>query len=283
MKESIISKLFKSFKRLDDDFLEELEETLILSDMGVATTDKMMQELRTRAKKDKIQDTEQVKTVLKEIIAQLTSLPAPKMDFPAVLLIAGVNGVGKTTAIGKMAHVFAKSGKKVLLAAADTFRAAAGDQLKIWGDRANVPVIKYSQDGADPAAVVYDAVDSAKAKGIDLLICDTAGRLHNKKNLMSELEKIGRVIEREYPAANRYNYIVIDATTGQNALVQAKMFGEILDINGLILTKLDGTAKGGIAVSIIDQLKIPIAYIGVGEGIDDLKPFDPKEFADNIL
>lgn len=279
----MIFNIFNRRKKIDEEFFEELEETLILADTGFNTTNEIMDELRSIAKKEKIDDSDELKKALKNILIDLVSIENESPVFPMVMLITGVNGVGKTTAIGKIANIFNKQGKTVLLAAADTFRAAAGEQLEIWANRANVSIIKYSKDGADPSAVIYDAMDSAKAKKTDVVICDTAGRLHNKKNLMSELEKINRVIDKSYPAAKKQTYIVLDATTGQNALMQAKTFSEILDLNGIILTKLDGTAKGGIVISIINELKIPICYIGVGEGIDDLKQFNASEFVDNLF
>lgn len=272
-------------KKIDDELYEELEEIMIMSDMGVGTTDKIITMLKSRVKEDRIIDGEGVKTALKDIISQImgseknTILP---QKTPAVYLIVGVNGVGKTTSIGKMAHYLKGNGYKVMLAAGDTFRAAAIDQLEVWGKRCGVDVIKQKED-ADPASVIFDAIQSAKARNIDVLICDTAGRLHNKKHLMEELRKINRIIEKEYSTAYKQTFLVLDATTGQNALLQAKQFIEVADVNGLILTKLDGTAKGGIVVAINDELNIPVKMIGVGEAIEDLQEFDPKSFAEAIF
>lgn len=280
---SKVNSVLSAFRKIDEDFFEELEETLILSDMGVTVSSKIIEELKTQVKEQKISDPQEIKAVLKNIISEIIDCGEITYRYPAVILVVGVNGVGKTTAIGKLALHFKNEGQSVILAAADTFRAAAADQLSIWADRAGVPIIKYAQEGADPAAVVYDAVDSCKHRNTDVLLCDTAGRLHNKKNLMSELQKIKKVIERDYPQAQKEVLLVIDATTGQNALSQAKIFAEIVDITGIILTKLDGTAKGGIVCAIIDELKIPVRYIGVGEGINDLQPFDSKAFAQNLI
>ncbi len=273
-----INNVFAAFTKVDEDLLEELEETLILCDMGYNTTEKVIDQLRRTIKLNKITDPAEVRSELNKIIEELVTYEVTEEIFPKVILVVGVNGVGKTTSIGKIANLYKQSGKKVLLAAADTFRAAAAEQLTIWADRCGVPIIKYGE-GADPAAVVYDAMDSAKAKGYDVVICDTAGRLHNKKNLMSELEKINRVIGREYPEADKETLIVLDGTTGQNAIVQAKEFSGVTDITGIILTKLDGTAKGGVVCAIKEELGIPVKYIGVGEGIDDLQRFNAKEFA----
>lgn len=270
-----------SFTKIDEDLFEELEEALIMADMGVQTTMDIVENLRQRVKRERATDPSLIKgmlideitAILQEDVEEEETLPSP-----TVMLVIGVNGVGKTTTIGKLAHNFKAEGKTVLLAAADTFRAAAIDQLEIWGQRTGIPVIKH-EENADPAAVVFDAVHAAKNKKTDLLICDTAGRLHNKKNLMEELRKISRVIEKEYPAAHRETYLVLDATTGQNALQQAKVFMEVAEITGIILTKLDGTAKGGIVVAIKSELKIPVRYIGVGEGIEDLQKFNAADFA----
>ena len=244
-----LNNLFSAFVRVDEDLLEELEETLILCDMGVATTEEIIEQLRAKIKEENIKEPVQIKEALVHIIEEMLSFALPEERFPKVMLIVGVNGVGKTTSIGKIAHTYKKSGKAVLLAAADTFRAAAADQLTVWADRADVPIVKYGE-GHDPAAVVYDALDSAKHKGIDVVICDTAGRLHNKKNLMNELAKISRVIDKEYPQASRETLLVLDATTGQNAIAQAKEFKNVTGIDGIILTKLDGTAKGGVVCAI---------------------------------
>lgn len=270
-----------SFTKIDEDLFEELEEALIMADMGVQTTMDIVENLRQRVKKERATDPavikdmliDEITAILQDGVEEEENLPSP-----AVMLVIGVNGVGKTTTIGKLSHNFKNEGKSVLLAAADTFRAAAIDQLEVWGQRAGIEVIKH-EENADPAAVVFDAVHAARNRKTDLLICDTAGRLHNKKNLMEELRKISRVIEREYPAAHKETYLVLDATTGQNALQQAKVFMEVADITGIILTKLDGTAKGGIVVAIKSELKIPVRYIGVGEGIEDLQKFHAEDFA----
>ena len=260
-----------SFTKIDEDLFEELEEALIMADMGVQTTMDIVENLRPAVIKDMLID--EITAILQDGVEEEENLPSP-----TVMLVIGVNGVGKTTTIGKLSHNFKNEGKSVLLAAADTFRAAAIDQLEVWGQRAGIEVIKH-EENADPAAVVFDAVHAARNRKTDLLICDTAGRLHNKKNLMEELRKISRVIEREYPAAHKETYLVLDATTGQNALQQAKVFMEVADITGIILTKLDGTAKGGIVVAIKSELKIPVRYIGVGEGIEDLQKFHAEDFA----
>lgn len=270
-----------AFTKIDEDLFEELEEALIMADMGVQTTMDIVENLRKRVKREHATDPAVIKDMLIDEITAILQEGAQEeenLPSPSVLLVIGVNGVGKTTTIGKLAHNFKEDGKSVLLAAADTFRAAAIDQLEIWGERSAIPVIKHAEN-SDPAAVVYDAVHEARKQNTDLLICDTAGRLHNKKNLMEELKKIARVIEREYPAAHREVYLVLDATTGQNALQQAKLFKEVTDITGIVLTKLDGTAKGGIVVAIKSELQIPVRYIGVGEGIHDLQKFDAAEFA----
>ena len=270
-----------SFTKIDEDLFEELEEALIMADMGVQTTMDIVENLRQRVKRERTTDPAQIKGML---IDEITAIlqdgveEAEHLPSPTVMLVIGVNGVGKTTTIGKLAHNFKQEGKTVLLAAADTFRAAAIDQLEVWGERAGLEVIKH-EENADPAAVVYDAVHAARNRKTDLLICDTAGRLHNKKNLMEELRKISKVIEREYPTAHKETYLVLDATTGQNALQQAKVFMEVADITGIILTKLDGTAKGGIVVAIKSELKIPVRYIGVGESMEDLQKFDAADFA----
>lgn len=277
-----INNVFSVFTKVDEELLEELEETLILCDMGYGTTEKIIDRLRKTIKLNKITDTNEVRSELCKIIEELVTYDLEEEFFPKVILVVGVNGVGKTTSIGKIANLYTKMGKKVMLAAADTFRAAASEQLTIWAQRCNIPIIKYGE-GADPAAVVYDAMDSAKAKGYDVVICDTAGRLHNKKNLMNELEKIKRVIEREYPQADKETLMVLDATTGQNAIIQAKEFSNVTKVTGIILTKLDGTAKGGVVCAIKEELGIPVKYIGVGEGIDDLQQFNAKEFATALI
>lgn len=276
-----VDSVLGSFTKIDEDLFEELEEALIMADLGVQTACDIVESLRKRVKKEHTTDPAAIKDLLAEEITAILEADvetAESLPSPTVLLVIGVNGVGKTTTIGKLAHQFQAEGKSVLLAAADTFRAAAIDQLEIWGERSGIPVIKHAEN-SDPAAVVYDAVHEARARGCDVLICDTAGRLHNKKNLMEELRKISRVIEREYPAAHKETYLVLDATTGQNALQQAKLFQEVAEITGIVLTKLDGTAKGGIVVAIKSELKIPVRYIGVGEGIGDLQQFHAAEFA----
>lgn len=280
-----INNVFKSLKKVDEDFLDELEEILIMSDIGMDTSIKIIGNLRNRIKKEKLQDEEDVKKALREEmkkILDVTDISLHLNTKPSVILVVGVNGVGKTTSIGKIANRLSKDGKNVVVAAADTFRAAAIDQLEVWSDRAGVDIVKQSE-GSDPAAVVFDAVQAAKARNVDLLICDTAGRLHNKKNLMNELSKINRIIDREYGEAKKQTLLVLDGTTGQNAVIQAKQFMEACPIDGIILTKLDGTAKGGVVISIKQSLNIPVKYIGVGEGIDDLQKFDAKSFAEALF
>lgn len=271
---------------IDDDMYEELEEALIMSDIGMDTTVEIIDRLKAKIRKEKINDVEMVKPALKEVIAEMMlegdSEEEEEDKEKKVMLIIGVNGVGKTTSIGKIAARNKNNGKKVLLAAADTFRAAAIDQLDIWSQRANVDIVKH-QEGSDPAAVVFDAVQAAKARDVDLLICDTAGRLHNKKNLMDELAKINRIIDRELGDRKKETLLVLDGTTGQNAVIQAKQFMEACPIDGIILTKLDGTAKGGVVISIKNTLNIPVKYIGVGEGVGDLQKFNAKEFAEALL
>lgn len=271
---------------IDDDMYEELEEALIMSDIGMDTTVEIIDRLKAKIRKEKINDVEMVKPALKEVIAEMMlegdSEEEEEDNEKKVMLIIGVNGVGKTTSIGKIAARNKNNGKKVLLAAADTFRAAAIDQLDIWSQRANVDIVKH-QEGSDPAAVVFDAVQAAKARYVDLLICDTAGRLHNKKNLMDELAKINRIIDRELGDRKKETLLVLDGTTGQNAVIQAKQFMEACPIDGIILTKLDGTAKGGVVISIKNTLNIPVKYIGVGEGVEDLQKFNAKEFAEALL
>lgn len=281
-----IDSLMKSYTKIDEEFLEELEEILIVSDVGMDTTMKIIERLREEIKKRGLTDTKEIKLVLQEILEELlTTTRDNSLNIsppPAIVIVIGVNGVGKTTSIGKLAYNIKSSGKKVLLAAGDTFRAAAIDQLKIWGDRVGVNVI-HQQEGSDPAAIIYDAIQSAKARKTDILICDTAGRLHNKKNLMNELAKVFKIIEREYPEAKKEVLLVLDATTGQNAIQQAKTFKEVTDISGIVLTKLDGTAKGGVVLGITSELDIPVKFIGVGEGIGDLQTFNPKVFAKALL
>ena len=268
---------------LNDDFYDELEEILLTGDVGAETTERILDELRDAIDEDLIRDRADAKDKLKEIMVDiLEENEKPEYEYPLILLVAGVNGVGKTTAMGKLAKKFKKEGHDVLLVAADTFRAAASNQLSVWADRAGVRIIKY-EEGADAAAVVYDAIHSAKAKKADVLIIDTAGRLHNKKNLMEELKKISRVVQREFPEADYRKYITIDATTGQNAIPQVKFFDEAIGLDGIVLTKLDGTAKGGIVLAICGELGIPVDYIGLGESIDDLEDFNAEEFIKNMV
>ncbi len=277
-----VNELVASSAVINDDFYEELTDILVLADVGVRAAEDIVQALRERVQNNKIKDTTAAREAFKEIIYEKMNVPRPKLTWPMVMLVVGVNGAGKTTTVGKLAMRFQEIGRSVILAAADTFRAAADEQLAIWAKRANVPMISQSQ-GSDPAAVVYDAIHAAKARKTDLLIVDTAGRLHTKKNLMDELNKIKRVINREYPEAAMRSMLIIDATTGQNGLAQAKVFQEAAEINGIILTKLDGTAKGGIAVAIQSELGLPVWYVGVGEGIDDLQAFDARQFVDALF
>ena len=283
-KENISKKFYETFKGklLDDEFYDNLEELLLTADVGALATEELIEELKDVAFKKKLTTPEEAKQVFFRLIKSKIDFEIAPYEYPLCILVAGVNGVGKTTAIGKLAHYFTKQGKSVLMAAGDTFRAAAGEQLQEWGDRSKVRVIKH-EEGADAAAVVYDAIMRAKAKNIDVLLIDTAGRLHNKKNLMEELRKINRILEKEYPDAFRETLVVLDATTGQNALSQAKEFSEVAEITGIILTKMDGTAKGGIAVAIQSELGIPVKYIGVGESIDDLQKFDSEEFVNALF
>ena len=277
--------IFNGFSKLDDDFYDELEESLVMADMGAETTMEAVEELKQRCKHNKIKDTDGAKACMKEILAEILTVGDPRVDMsrtPAVVLFIGVNGVGKTTSIGKLAARWKGEGKRVLLCAGDTFRAAAADQLTIWSERAGVDIIKQ-HEGADPAAVVYDAMSAAKARKTDVVLVDTAGRLHNKQNLMNELNKISRVIDRECPDASRETLLVLDATTGQNGLIQAKQFGESAGITGIVLTKLDGTAKGGIVIAIAKELGVPVKYVGVGEQVGDLQPFDAKAFVEALL
>lgn len=276
-----VNNVFSVFVKVDDELFENLEEALIMADIGVETTEYIIETLRENVKQKRITDGNLVKEELKNIISDILSEQNTSVDIsnkPAVILIIGVNGVGKTTSIGKIASHYKAQGKKVMLAAADTFRAAAIDQLDIWAERSDCDIIKH-QENSDPAAVIFDACSAAKARGTDVLICDTAGRLHNKKNLMAELAKINRVIERELPESSRETLLVLDATTGQNAVSQAKLFGETADITGIILTKLDGTAKGGIVISIAKEQNLPVKFIGIGEGVDDLQEFSAVDFA----
>ncbi len=269
----------------DEDFYDDLEEIMVMGDLGVDTSESVIEELKERVKTDYIRKTEDLKNALIDIIRQHMETPEDAYDFektPSVVLLIGVNGVGKTTSAGKLAGKYKNEGKKVILAAADTFRAGATEQLKEWANRTEVDIIA-SGDKADPASVVYDAVNAAKARHADILICDTAGRLHNKKNLMDELSKINRIIEREYPGVKRENLVVLDATTGQNALNQAREFAEVCDLTGIILTKLDGTAKGGIVVAIESELKVPVKFVGIGEKVSDLRRFDADSFVRALL
>ncbi len=277
-----VDELIEATEVIDDDFYEDLVDILIMSDMGVSTSDKVIEEMKRRVAEKRITDARKAREILKDILKDLMNQPRKPLKWPMVMLVVGVNGVGKTTTIGKLALRFKDARHSVVLAAADTFRAAAADQLEIWSERAQVPIVRHAE-GADPAAVVFDGIKKAKASEADLLIVDTAGRLHNKKNLMEELRKISRVITREYEEAEVRTFLVIDATTGQNGLQQAKEFSEVTDVSGIVLTKLDGTAKGGIAVAIMDQLKLPVVYIGVGEGIEDLQAFDANAFVDAIF
>ena len=270
---------------VNEELMDELEEVLITSDIGMETTMRIMEELRARIKKEYISRPEEVTKALQKIMTEAVDKQEAQLlceETPLVILMIGINGGGKTTTIGKLAHRLKKEGKTVMLAAADTFRAAAAEQLVVWGERNGVNVIRH-QEGADPSAVIYDAVQSAKAKHIDVLICDTAGRLQNKKNLMNELEKMNKIITREFPEAHRETLLVLDATTGKNAVSQAQEFGQVADITGIVITKLDGTAKGGIAVTIADEFNMPIKFIGVGEGIEDLEAFDPEQFIGGIF
>ncbi len=281
-----LGSVFSGFSKLDDDFLEELEDTLISADVGVKATLEILDKLKERAKEEKAKSSEEILSLLKRILIEKMRIngfeDVMQNNGSRVLLIAGINGVGKTTSIGKLAHMHINNGDKVMLAAADTFRAAASEQLEVWAKRANVPVISQ-KEGSDPAAVVFDACASFKSKKLDVLICDTAGRLHNKKNLMEELKKIERIINRECEDAQKACYIVIDATTGQNGIEQARVFKECVNVTGIVLTKLDGTAKGGIVIAIGSELGIPVRYIGVGEGMEDLQPFDAETFVDAIF
>ena len=270
---------------IDESLFDDLEEVLITGDIGLETTMKIIDSLKAEVKAEFITNPNKVKSKLKRLMVEAVDKQERHKiseSYPVVILVIGINGGGKTTTIGKIANMYKKQGKKVMLAAADTFRAAASEQLQIWADRVGVPIVKH-QEGADPSAVLFDAAQSAKAKGIDVLICDTAGRLQNKKNLMTELEKMNKVLTKEFPDANRETLLVLDATTGKNAVSQAQEFGGVSDLTGVIITKLDGTAKGGIASTISDEFDLPIKFVGVGEGIDDLKPFVPKEFIGGIF
>ena len=277
--------IFSGFFSVDEDFFEELEENLILSDMGMDTTLEAVETLRERVKVNKIKEPEEVKACLREILVEMLDVGSTALDLtdkPAVILMIGVNGVGKTTTIGKLANLLKNQGNRVLLAAGDTFRAAAADQLAIWADRAKVDLVRH-EEGSDPAAVVFDAMNAARARKTDVVLVDTAGRLHNKQNLMNELNKIRRVIDREGTASSKEVLLVLDATTGQNGLIQAKQFGESAGITGIVLTKLDGTAKGGVVLAIAKEMGVPVKFVGLGEGIDDLQPFDAVAFAEALV
>ena len=277
--------VFSNFRKVDEELLEELEETLIMSDIGMDTSLEIIDKLRQKIKKENIKDTEEVKDALKQIIQEIMDENDKALNLntkPSVILVIGVNGVGKTTSIGKIANSLKKQNKKVLMAAADTFRAAAVEQLEIWSNRVGCDIVK-KEEGADPASVVFDAIKKAKETNADILICDTAGRLHNKKYLMDELYKIQKVIEKEMPDADKEVLLVIDATTGQNAISQVKAFKEVAPITGLVLTKLDGTAKGGVVIGIVNENKIPVKFIGVGETVDDMEVFNSKDFVDAII
>ena len=270
-------------KKIGDEFYDELEEILISADISVTTAEETVEDLRAEAKKEKLKDEEYVVNLLKEILEDtLTRAEIPQIEYPAVIMLIGVNGVGKTTTVGKLADYFLRNKKTVTVAAADTFRAAAADQLTIWADRAGVRIVKH-EEGSDPSAVVFDAISSVKARRTDVLLVDTAGRLHVKANLMEELKKISRVIAREYPAAHVYKLLVLDATTGNNAINQARLFDEAVDLDGIVLTKLDSTAKGGFVISLCGELEIPVMFVGTGEKIGDLELFDPEQFIDSIL
>ena len=277
-----MDELVENYKELDDDFYEDLTDILIMADVGVATSELAVGRLKEKCQKEKIGDPDKAREALKGILADILWAEPMKLTSPMVLLIIGVNGVGKTTSIGKLASRLKVMGRRVIICAGDTFRAAAAEQLTVWADRAEVPIVKH-KEGADPAAVVYDGIQAAKGRHADVLLVDTAGRLHNKAHLMEELKKISRVVEREYPQAALGALLVIDATTGQNGLAQAKVFSEVANLDGIILTKLDGTAKGGIAIAIRNELGLPVRYIGLGEQLDDMQPFDAKEFVSAIF
>ncbi len=283
-KDNLSKKLYYAFsaRTLDDEFYDSLEEALLAGDVGVAASSEIVADLRDRVYEERIKRPEDAKELLKQILVESVEYEVEPYSYPLVILLSGVNGVGKTTAIGKLAHLFTEQGKSVVVAAADTFRAAASEQLEVWGKRAGVRVVRHNE-GADPAAVVFDAISSAKAKGTDVILVDTAGRLHNKKNLMEELKKICRVVDRELPDADFRKFLVLDATTGQNGVQQAEVFSEAIDLDGIILTKLDGTAKGGVVMAISVELELPVLYVGVGEKIDDLIPFDANDFVDALV
>ena len=277
-----VDDLVRETRKIDEDFYEELEDILLMADCGVKATTAIMDELRRQVKEQNVKEAGQAREMLKAIMVKEMDVPRPPLRWPMVMLMVGVNGVGKTTTIGKLALRFQSIGRRVMLCAGDTFRAAAAEQLTVWAERARVPIVRH-EEGADPAAVLFDAIKSAKAQGADLLLVDTAGRLHNKKNLMDELNKMRRVLDREYPEADVRCILVLDATTGQTGLAQARAFKEVCEVGGIILTKLDGTAKGGIALAIRQELAVPVWYIGVGEGIDDLQPFSATDFSDALF
>ncbi len=280
-----IESVFTSHDKIDDDFYEELEGILVMGDVGIHATEEILDELKLAVKKRECRKPDECREYLIDVIKEkmrVTESDYEFLDKPSVVMVIGVNGVGKTTTIGKLAHIYRNKGKSVLIAAADTFRAAASEQLEIWAERAGVDMIG-ANDGADPSSVIYDAVNAARSRHVDVLLCDTAGRLHNKKNLMNELEKMNRIIDKNYPGVKRENLIVLDATTGQNALNQAREFGEVAPLSGIVLTKMDGTAKGGIAIAIQSELGIPVKFIGVGEGIDDLQEFDSDTFVNALF
>lgn len=283
--ENTIGSVFSGFSSIDDDFYDELEESLILADLGVETAVKAVDRLRAAVKEQKLKDPEEAREALRQILTEMLQVGDTALHIstkPSVVLVIGVNGVGKTTTIGKLASQLRQDGKKVLLCAADTFRAAAADQLEIWASRSGTEIIRQNE-GADPASVVYDAISAARARGTDVILVDTAGRLHNKQNLMNELNKISRILDRELPDADKEVLLVLDGTTGQNGLLQARQFSEIAGVTGMVLTKLDGTAKGGIVIAVADDLQIPVKYIGVGEQIDDLMPFDAGDFVSALF
>ena len=280
-----LGNVFSGFSNLDDEFYDELEECLILADLGVETAGRAVEALRNRVREEKIREPEDAKTALKDILVEMLEVGDTRLRLgtrPSVVLVIGVNGVGKTTTIGKLAKQLGDQGKKVLMCAGDTFRAAAADQLEIWAGRTGADIVRQ-YEGADPAAVVFDGIQAAKSRNADVILCDTAGRLHNKANLMNELSKISRIIDRELPDADKEVLLVLDATTGQNGLIQAKQFSETAQVTGIVLTKLDGTAKGGIVIAIAKELGVPVKFAGMGEGVDDLQPFDPRAFTEALL
>ena len=282
---STLGSVFSGFSEIDDDFYDELEEALILADLGVSTATKAVEQLRQEVRRQGLRTTEDAKEALREVLAKMMDVGSTELDLsnkPAVVLVIGVNGVGKTTTIGKLANLLKNDGKRVLLCAADTFRAAAADQLEIWAQRSGTQIVRQDE-GADPAAVVYDAISAARSRSTDVIICDTAGRLHNKQNLMNELNKISRILDRELPGASKEVLLVLDGTTGQNGLIQAREFSRIAGVTGMVVTKLDGTAKGGVVIAVADTLGIPVKFVGVGEQMDDLMPFDAAAFTKALI